>query len=159
MVIWPYIDALGLCHTPGPKWSVIENHAKIHSSSFELICQSNAANSSWNFILNQMISQESVLDEYPYSLLIWTTMVIIPMNTIINPYVFVFYKLCRICIRNMKKSIESSDWSRATIRNDLSTSWFYVSIVYEILLWSDSMQDSYRWWPCPSLIWVQQSEN
>ncbi len=51
-----------------------------------------------------------VWDKYPYSLLIWTTMVIIPSNTVINPYVFVFFKIGRICVM---KLTESSNLSRS----------------------------------------------
>ncbi len=36
------------------------NFNSIQNCSFELNCQSNAANSSWNFILNQMIRREIV---------------------------------------------------------------------------------------------------
>ena len=40
------------------------NFNSIPNCSFELNCQCNAANSSWNFILNQMISWESVIALY-----------------------------------------------------------------------------------------------
>ena len=33
--------------------------------------------------------------EYPYVLLIWTTMVIVPLNCIINPFVFVYFNILK----------------------------------------------------------------
>ncbi len=35
-------------------------------------------------------------EEYPYVLLIWTTMIITPLNTIVNPAVFVYFTLFRV---------------------------------------------------------------
>ncbi len=37
--------------------------------------------------------------EYPYEILIWTTMFIIPLNAILNPFVFVFFKLLKECLK------------------------------------------------------------
>ncbi len=41
-----------------------------------------------------------VWNEYPYVLLIWTLSVVMPSNTLINPFAFVFYKLIRRLISN-----------------------------------------------------------
>ena len=39
-------------------------------------------------------------DEYPYALLIWTTMIIMPFTTIIDPFIFVLFKWLRNLIEN-----------------------------------------------------------
>ncbi len=41
-------------------------------------------------------------DDYPYVILIWTSMVIIPLNTLVNPFVFVYFKLIRILLKKYK---------------------------------------------------------
>ncbi len=41
-------------------------------------------------------------DNYPYVILIWTSMVIIPLNTLINPMVFVYFKLIRTVFEKCK---------------------------------------------------------
>ena len=44
-----------------------------------------------------------VWNRYPYVLLIWTTMVVIPLNTVINPFVFVFHRLLKHCMKENLK--------------------------------------------------------
>ncbi len=49
-------------------------------------------------------------DDYPYSILIWTTMVIIPLNAILNPFVFIYIKLIRAMFKqdNVIRKIKTS---------------------------------------------------
>ncbi len=45
-----------------------------------------------------LLSLTLVWPEYPFSLLIWTTLILIPLNDIIDPSVFVFFKLLKTSI-------------------------------------------------------------
>ena len=45
------------------------------------------------------LSMTLVWQEFPFDLLIWTTLVIMPLNTLIDPSVFVFYKLLETFIK------------------------------------------------------------
>ena len=40
--------------------------------------------------------------EYPYVLLIWTSMVIVPFNTCINPFIFVYINILKTCIKKSR---------------------------------------------------------
>ncbi len=48
--------------------------------------------------------------EYPYPVLVWTTIIVLPLNSLINPFVFVFSKLIVKNIRDILKATEAICW-------------------------------------------------
>ncbi len=57
---------------------------------------------------------------YPYALLVWVTMVIMPLSTIFDPFVFAYFRLCRLFVDKIRRTLTNmttKKWHGSSIKD------------------------------------------
>ncbi len=107
------IQALSCLSIPILYWLLLKKVSKSKESVIDSVAHKKEGNMSKSVLVSttNLISwiPSTILlrltlswDDYPYVILIWTSMVIIPLSTLINPFVCVYCKLIRALLKKYK---------------------------------------------------------